>query len=92
VGTIAGLLAVSHKRVVDANCAGPACNAEGKAAADTARTEALVSTVGFTVAFAGVATALIVYLAPPSAAASQPPVLAPIVAFGWRSVTLQGSF
>jgi hypothetical protein len=93
VGTIAGLFAISHKKVVDSNCLGPACNPDGKAAADSARTEALVSTVGFGVALAGMATALIVYLAQPSAPSRQSMVhTTPTVAFDGESITLRSSF
>jgi hypothetical protein len=94
VGSVAGLLAVSEKGVVDAHCAGPACNAEGKAAADTARTEAWVSTVGFGVGIAGLATAMIIYFAGrPSSRASQPAQSGtPAIGLAWRSVTLGGSF
>src|SRR5262249_35046715 len=72
-GTVAGLLAIPNNKVADATCAGAACNPEGKAAADSARTEALISTVGFGVAGAGLATALIVYIALPSRPAMQQP-------------------
>ena len=60
-GSIAGLLALRDKRVVDAECIGAACSPRGKDAADAAHLEATVSTVGFGVGFAGLITSAILY-------------------------------
>ncbi len=60
-GSIAGVLAIRDKRVVDDECTGPGCTKRGKDAADTARVEATVSTVGFAVGFAGLITSAILY-------------------------------
>jgi len=62
-GSIAGLMALRDKDVVDGECLGLACSARGKDAADAARVEATVSTFGFAAGAAGVLTAAIVYLA-----------------------------
>ena len=62
-GSIAGLMALRDKNIVDENCAGPACNARGKDAADAAKPEATVSTVGFGVGVAGLVSSVIIYLA-----------------------------
>jgi hypothetical protein len=62
-GSIAGLMALRDKNVIDANCTGPACNARGKDAADAAKPEATVSTVGFGVGVAGLVSSVIIYLA-----------------------------
>ena len=60
-GSIAGLLAIRDKRTVDNECTGPACSPRGKDAADAARLEATVSTIGFGVGFAGLITSAILY-------------------------------
>jgi hypothetical protein len=62
-GSIAGLMALRDKGVVDSDCMGPACTARGKDAADAARTEATVSTIGFGVGLAGLVSSVIIYLA-----------------------------
>jgi hypothetical protein len=65
-GTTAGILAFSDKGIVNEACAGPACTARGKAAADRGKTEALVSTVSFGVGIAGLATMAILLVVDPS--------------------------
>ena len=62
-GSIAGLLAFNDKSAVNDLCNGSACTASGKDAADAARLEATVSTVGFGVGLAGVIATAIVYIA-----------------------------
>lgn len=62
-GSIAGLLAFNDKSAVNDLCSGPACTASGKDAADAAKLEATVSTVGFGVGLAGVIATAIVYIA-----------------------------
>jgi len=61
-GTISGVMALRDKHVVDSNCAGAACTARGKDSADAGRTEATVSTIGFGVGLAGLASSIIIYL------------------------------
>ena len=62
-GSIAGLLAIRDKNVVDGACNGLACSARGKDAASAAKTEATVSTIGFGVGLAGLVSSVIIYLA-----------------------------
>jgi hypothetical protein len=62
-GSIAGLMALRDKSIVDGDCNGPACTTQrGKDAADAAKTEATVSTVGFGVGVAGLVSSVIIYL------------------------------
>ncbi len=61
VGSVTGAMALGKKSVVDENCAGAACNAEGKEAADSGQRLGLVSTVGFGVGIAGVGVAAILF-------------------------------
>ena len=61
-GSIAGLLAIRDKNVVDGACNGLACSARGKDAASAAKTEATVSTIGFGVGLAGLVSSVIIYL------------------------------
>jgi hypothetical protein len=63
VGSVAGALALGEKGIVDQHCVGPACTPEGKQAADTGRTEALVSTIAFGVGAAGVAAIAVLLFA-----------------------------
>ncbi|MEZ4221564.1 MAG: tetratricopeptide repeat protein [Polyangiaceae bacterium] len=55
-----GVLALSKKSSIDDNCGlggrATACNADGKAAADSAQTYALVGTIGFAVGVVGIGT------------------------------------
>jgi hypothetical protein len=62
-GSIAGVMALRDKGVVNSNCDGLACrDPRGKDAADAASTEATVSTVGFGVGLAGLVSSVIIYL------------------------------
>ena len=61
--SVAGVLALRDKGVVDDECAGPACSTRGNDAAKAARLEATVSTVGFGFGLAGAIATAIVYLA-----------------------------
>ncbi len=60
-GSIAGLLALRDKHVVDDECHGAACSARGKDAADRAGLESNFSTVGFAAGIGGVLTSAILY-------------------------------
>ncbi len=62
-GSIAGALALRDKSTVNDKCSGPACSQQGKDAADAAKLESTVSTVGFAVGVAGVIATVIVYVA-----------------------------
>jgi hypothetical protein len=57
---VAGGLALSKKSTIDAECGKggdeAACSAEGKAAADSAQTLALISTLSFAVGIVGIGT------------------------------------
>ncbi|WP_437840006.1 tetratricopeptide repeat protein [Sorangium sp. So ce1153] len=70
LGGVMGGLALSKKATVDDNCDGTICNHEGKLAADSSRTFALVSTIGVGVGVVGVGAALVLLLAAPSPPAS----------------------
>jgi hypothetical protein len=61
-GTVAGLLALNEKSVVDDSCHGTACSPAGKDAADTGKAEALVSTVSFGVGLGALATLAVLLL------------------------------
>jgi hypothetical protein len=64
-GAVCGALVFAKKSDIDDNCTGYDCNAEGKQAADSAKTLAFVSTVGFAVGAAGVAAASVLLLTAP---------------------------
>jgi hypothetical protein len=63
VGSVAGALALGEKGIVDRECMGAACSPAGKQAADTGRTEALVSTIAFGVGAAGLAALAVLVFA-----------------------------
>ncbi|XYH93978.1 hypothetical protein ACMHYB_39940 [Sorangium sp. So ce1128] len=67
VGGVTGALAMERKGVVDTNCAGTACNHEGKTAADTMKALGLASTIAFGVGIAGVGGAAVLLLTEPRA-------------------------
>jgi len=67
VGGVMGGLALGKKAVVKNNCSGVFCNHEGKVAADAGKRFALVSTIGFGVGLAGVATAIVLFATAPKA-------------------------
>lgn len=67
VGGVTGALAMERKGVVDRNCAGTACNHEGKTAADTMKALGLASTIGFGVGLAGAGAAAVLILTEPRA-------------------------
>ncbi|XXT15818.1 hypothetical protein WME94_36785 [Sorangium sp. So ce429] len=67
VGGVSGALAMGRKGVVDKNCAGTACNHEGKTAADAMKALGLASTIAFGVGIAGVGGAAVLLLTEPKA-------------------------
>jgi hypothetical protein len=71
VGGIAGRLALGKKGIVDENCQDLRCNEEGLAALDSGKTLATVSTVGFAVGLAGLATGVVLVLSAPSGNAGE---------------------
>lgn len=62
VGAITGGLVLSKKSEIERGCTNGVCTHEGKAAADSVQAPAVASTVGFVVAGAGLATALVLFL------------------------------
>ena len=81
VGSVAGAMVLGKKGTIDDNCLGSSCNASGKEAADEAQRLGLVSTVGFGVGIAGLATAAILLLTePPAATAAATRSWTPLVA------------
>lgn len=73
LGGVMGGLTLVKKSVIDASCGHDSahpnqCAPGGTAAADSARTTALVSTIGFGVGLAGVATAVVLWLTEPTPA------------------------
>ncbi|XXX73122.1 tetratricopeptide repeat protein [Sorangium sp. So ce134] len=67
VGGVTGALAMERKGVVDRNCAGLACNHEGKTAADAMKALGLASTIAFGVGIAGAGAAAVLLLTEPKA-------------------------
>jgi hypothetical protein len=65
VGGIAGGLALGKKQVVDDNCPDLICNKTGSAALDSGKVLGTVSTVGFGVGLAGLATGAVLVLTAP---------------------------
>jgi hypothetical protein len=65
VGAVAGIVSIGKKKTVDDNCSGRFCNDEGLSAADDGRTAARVSTAGFAVGAAGLATAVVLWVLAP---------------------------
>jgi hypothetical protein len=61
-GSITGVMVLGKKNTIEDNCTGTRCNAEGKDAADGAQSLGLVSTIGFGVGIAGLATAAVLLL------------------------------
>ncbi|WP_438022854.1 hypothetical protein [Sorangium sp. So ce233] len=68
VGGVTGALAMERKGVVDRNCAGAACNHEGKTAADAMKALGLASTIAFGVGIAGAGAAAVLLLTEPKTA------------------------
>ena len=62
VGAITGALVFSKKSVIQSHCVDTACDAEGKSAADAAKTLGLVSTVGVGVGLAAVTTSVVLFV------------------------------
>lgn len=62
VGGVTGAMVLGKKGTIQDHCDGTVCDAEGKDAADSAKSLGLVSTIGFGVGIAGVATATVLLL------------------------------
>jgi hypothetical protein len=63
LGSVMGVMTLGKKSTVDKECKGTACSDAGMEAVEDGRTLGLVSTIGFGVGAAGVATAVILLLA-----------------------------
>jgi hypothetical protein len=64
-GSVAGVLAFGKKSTVDKDCKGLTCTPEGKQAVDSGRTDALISTIGFSVGAAGLIAGAVLLLTAP---------------------------
>jgi hypothetical protein len=93
VRAITGAMSMGKKTTVDANCVGPACNTEGKSAADSGKALGTVSTVGFGVGLAGLGAAAVLWLtaAPASASGSAGKRCSPVLALGDGGSALVGA-
>jgi hypothetical protein len=67
VGSVTGLMVLGKKSTVTGNCSGAECNSKGLSAADSAKTLATVSNIGFAVGIAGLATSAVLLLTAPKA-------------------------
>lgn len=65
-GLVSGALALGQKGTIDSNCVDLKCNSQGRTALDSARGEARVSTVAFSVGLLGAAAAVILWSVAPS--------------------------
>jgi hypothetical protein len=70
VGAAAGAAVLQKKSVVDVHCRDIHCDSTGKQAAEDAKPYALVSTIGFGLGAAGIATAVVLALSGPGPAAT----------------------
>jgi hypothetical protein len=89
-GAIAGVLVLRKKSVVDRECDGGLCSAEGKTAADTGKQVGMVSTIAFAVGVAGAAAGITLLVLDRRESAPAEPVLS--VGVGPAAVHLAGSF
>lgn len=65
-GIVAGLLAYGRLATIDRHCPARRCDGTGRAALNAARTEARISTIGFSCGIAGLAVATLAWLLPSS--------------------------
>jgi hypothetical protein len=68
LGGIMGAMVLGKKSDIDAHCIDIHCDHDGKAAADSAKTLGLVSTIGFGVGIAGLGASAVLFLTAPKAA------------------------
>ena len=83
VGSVAGILVFSKKSTVSSQCQDHTCDDAGVSAANSGKTLALVSDIGFGVGIAGLATSAILLLTQPKTEASaqaHPPRWQPLLA------------
>lgn len=91
-GTVTGIVAISSKSDIDANCPNHLCNADGQRALQTGRTASLISTIAFPVGAAGLGTAALLLLLSPSkteSAGIRPSVM---TANGGAGLLVEGAF
>jgi hypothetical protein len=62
VGSVTGAMVFGKKSTIDEHCDGSVCDQTGKDAADSAHTLGTVSTIGFGIGIAGLATAGVLFL------------------------------
>lgn len=70
VGSIAGVLTLGKTDTIDSECPNHVCTLAGRDAVDSAQTTGLVSTIGFGLAAAGVATGMVLWLSSSSSSSS----------------------
>jgi hypothetical protein len=87
-GTITGVMVFGKKSTVDQNCTGAVCNPEGLSAADSGKSLAMVSNIGFGIGLAGLATGAVLLLTQPKTTASgwQPVVATDATSGAWGGV------
>jgi hypothetical protein len=91
VGVVGGLVAMGKTSTIDAHCKDVVCDHEGKTAADSARSAALVSTIGFAVGGVGIAAGIILLVTRPRAGASGARSALPLVGVDAHGATLGAS-
>jgi len=84
VGSVTGAMVLAKKGTIEENCVDTLCNATGKEAADSARTLGLVSTIGFGVGAAGLATFAVLLITRPSAKGA-------VTASSWTPLVSEGA-
>lgn len=91
VGGVFGILAMSKKSALDAQCINKACPVGTQATIDTANTYATLSTVGFAVGGVGIAAGIVLLALPTKAAAAVKATgVTPIV--GMQTLGVAGTF
>ncbi len=88
VGSVSGILVLSKKSTVKDNCAGGACNDTGLDAANTGKSLATVSDIGFGVGLAGLAVGAILLLTGSDSGSS---VAEHAHATSWQPVLVSGN-
>jgi hypothetical protein len=88
VGIVGGVAALSSKSTLDEHCQGAICDHDGKTAADSAKSSALVSTIGFAVGAVGLASGVLLLLTRPRARSAAALVTTPLVGIDPHGATL----
>jgi hypothetical protein len=92
LGGVTGGLALGKKSTINDNCVSLICNHDGKQAADSAKSLALVSTVGFGVGLAGIAVAAILYATTSPAPQTTAWRLEPVIGQGSGRLSFSGQW